>query len=172
MEDQIPSGNLAGLKGLGMDAPDDAVLRLAQLTLSPNLLLPIPTSHTSFYQVEDQISSGDLASLKDVGMDAPDDAVLRLAQLALRCIVERTAGRPNMTGVANELQGIRHEVVGKEKLGAAIKVDALAQELRTGTSFPNDLAEELQVIKSMDEETANTGLQGIEYSSFGSGRTA
>ncbi|CAI5495807.1 unnamed protein product [Closterium sp. Naga37s-1] len=120
--------------------------------------------------VEDQISSGNLASLKDVSMDAPDDAVLRLAQLAMRCTVERTAGRPNMTGVANELQGIRQEVVGKEELSSAIKVDLLAQEMRTGTSFPNDLAEELRVIKSMDEETSNTGLQGIEYSSFGSGR--
>ncbi|CAI5993634.1 unnamed protein product [Closterium sp. NIES-64] len=117
--------------------------------------------------VEDQISSGNPASLKDQGMDAPDDAVLRLAQLALSCTMERTAGRPNMTGAANELQGIRQDVVGKEELCAAIKVDALAQEMRSGTSFPNDLAEELRVIKSMDEETANTGLQGIEYSSFG-----
>ncbi|CAI5522507.1 unnamed protein product [Closterium sp. Naga37s-1] len=107
--------------------------------------------------VEDCVSSNNPALFKDVSTDAPDDAVLRLMYLPA-C-------------VANELQGIRQEVVGKEELGAAVKVDLLAQEMRSGTSFPNDLAKELQVIKSMDEETANTGLQGIEYSSFVSGRT-
>ncbi|CAI5999256.1 unnamed protein product [Closterium sp. NIES-65] len=67
-------------------------------------------------------------------MDAPDDAVLRLAQLALRCTVQRTASRPNMADIANELQGIRHEVVGKEELSAAVKVDEQAEGMRTAAT--------------------------------------
>ncbi|CAI5525494.1 unnamed protein product [Closterium sp. Naga37s-1] len=76
----------------------------------------------------DCLSSGDLASLNHPTMDAPADAVLRVAQLALTCTTERTATRPSMAHVANELQAIREEVVGKEELSAAVKVDAQVQE--------------------------------------------
>ncbi|CAI5477120.1 unnamed protein product [Closterium sp. Yama58-4] len=88
---------------------------------------------------EDQLSSNKPASLKDPGMDAPDDAVLRLAQLALSCTVERTASRPKMTGVANELQKIRNEVVGTEELSAAIKVDEQAQEMKGSSTADANL---------------------------------
>ncbi|CAI5522473.1 unnamed protein product [Closterium sp. Naga37s-1] len=98
-------------------------------------------------QVKACISSDTCPFLKDLGMDAPDDVALRLAQLALRCTVQRTASRPSMADVANELQGIRHEVVGKEELSAAIKVDEQAEEMSTGTSFPSDLAEQLRLIR-------------------------
>ncbi|CAI7776803.1 unnamed protein product, partial [Closterium sp. NIES-53] len=84
--------------------------------------------------VEECISSDNPASLNDLSMDAPDDAVLRLAQLALSCTVERTASRPNMAGMANELQKIRDEVVGKEEPVAAAKVDDRAQEIKGLTS--------------------------------------
>ncbi|CAI7862136.1 unnamed protein product [Closterium sp. NIES-54] len=86
-------------------------------------------------------------------MDAPDDAVLRLAQLALRCTVQRTASRPSMEDIANELQEIRDEVVGKEELSAAIKVDEQAKEMRSGMSYTNNLAAMLQDLKSTDEES-------------------
>ncbi|CAI5508378.1 unnamed protein product [Closterium sp. Naga37s-1] len=84
--------------------------------------------------VEGCISSDNPASLNDLSMDAPDDAVLRLAQLALSCTVERTASRPNMAGMANELQKIRDEVVGKEEPVAAAKVDDRAREIKGLTS--------------------------------------
>ncbi|CAI5489940.1 unnamed protein product, partial [Closterium sp. Naga37s-1] len=102
--------------------------------------------------VEECVSSKKSALLKDVRMDAPDDAVLRLAQLALRCTVQRTASRPSMADIANELQGIRHEVVGKEELSAAVKVDELAEERRIGMSLRKSLGAELEAIKSMGEE--------------------
>ncbi|CAI5931030.1 unnamed protein product [Closterium sp. NIES-64] len=92
------------------------------------------------------------ALLKDVRMDAPDDVVLRLAQLALRCTVQRTASRPSMADIANELQGMRHEVVGKEVLSAAVKVDELAEERRIGMSLRKSLGAELEAIKSTGEE--------------------
>ncbi|CAI5495818.1 unnamed protein product [Closterium sp. Naga37s-1] len=57
-----------------------------------------------------------------------------------------------MASIANELQGIRHEVVGKEELSAAIKVDEQAEGMRSGTSYPNNLAAMLQAIKGMEEE--------------------
>ncbi|CAI5495804.1 unnamed protein product, partial [Closterium sp. Naga37s-1] len=101
---------------------------------------------------EDCISSKKTDLLKDVSMDAPDDAVLRLAQLALRCTVQCTASRPSMADVANDLQGIRHEVVGKEELSAAVRVDAQAEGMRSGTSYPNNLAAMLQAIKGMEED--------------------
>ncbi|CAI5489950.1 unnamed protein product [Closterium sp. Naga37s-1] len=139
VEDSISSINPARLfllnsvcPDLSMDAPDDAV-------------------------VEDCVSSNNPTLLKDQDMDAPDDAVLRLAQLALRCTVQRTASRPSMATIANELQGIRHEVVGKEVLSAAVKVDEQAEGMRSGTSYPNNLAAMLEAIKSMEEES--TGEQ-------------
>ncbi|CAI5999241.1 unnamed protein product [Closterium sp. NIES-65] len=108
--------------------------------------------------VEDCVSSNNPTLLKDQDMDAPDDAVLCLAQLALRCTVQRTASRPSITTIANELQGIRHEVVGKEVLSAAVKVDEQAEGMRSGTSYPNNLAAMLEAIKSMEEEES-TGEQ-------------
>ncbi|CAI5963380.1 unnamed protein product, partial [Closterium sp. NIES-64] len=48
---------------------------------------------------------------------------------ALSCTIERTASRPSMADIANELQGIGHEVVGEEELSAAVKVDEEAAEM-------------------------------------------
>ncbi|CAI5462958.1 unnamed protein product [Closterium sp. Yama58-4] len=78
-------------------------------------------------------------------MDAPADAVLRVAQFALSCTVERTAARPSMAHVANELQAIREEWVGKEELSAAVKVDAEVQEMKDFVGV-NSLDTELQMI--------------------------
>ncbi|GJP43138.1 hypothetical protein CLOM_g2631 [Closterium sp. NIES-68] len=80
------------------------------------------------------LASDSPTRLKDLSMDAPDDAVLRLAQLALTCTAERTASRPRMTRVATELQGVRDEVVGKEELSAAVKVDEQAQEMKRSSN--------------------------------------
>ncbi|CAI7778608.1 unnamed protein product [Closterium sp. NIES-53] len=76
------------------------------------------------------VNSGELGSLKDPNLDAPADAVLRVAQLALSCTVECTAARPSMAEIANQLQAIRDEVVGKEELRAAVKVDSQVQEMK------------------------------------------
>ncbi|CAI5479312.1 unnamed protein product [Closterium sp. Yama58-4] len=89
--------------------------------------------------VEECISSGAPSRLKDLSMDAPDDAVLRLAQLALSCTVQRTASRPSMTGIANELLATRNEAVGAEELSAAIKVDEQAQEMKSASSIVTGL---------------------------------
>ncbi|CAI5996439.1 unnamed protein product [Closterium sp. NIES-65] len=66
----------------------------------------------------------DSESLKDPRMDSPEDAVLRVAELAVSCTVERTASRPSMALIATQLQAVREEVVGKNELSAASKVDA------------------------------------------------
>ncbi|CAI5991959.1 unnamed protein product [Closterium sp. NIES-65] len=134
VEDCISSDNPALLKDPSMDAPDDAVLRLVEEC------------------VEECIAASNSGALKDPSMDAPDDAVLRLAQLALSCTAERTASRPDMSYVASELQGIRHEVVGKEEHSAAVKVDEMAKERRIGMSLRKSLGAELEAIVSMDEE--------------------
>ncbi|CAI5999028.1 unnamed protein product [Closterium sp. NIES-65] len=76
------------------------------------------------------VNSGELGSLRDPNLDAPADAVLRVAQLALSCTVECTAARPSMAEIANQLQAIRDEVVGKEELRAAVKVDSQVQEMK------------------------------------------
>ncbi|CAI5477871.1 unnamed protein product [Closterium sp. Yama58-4] len=78
--------------------------------------------------------SSDTPALKDLSMDAPDDAVLRLAKLALSCTKERSADRPSMASIANELLAIRNEVMGIEELGAAIKVDMQAQKMEFAIS--------------------------------------
>ncbi|GJP30710.1 hypothetical protein CLOM_g4854 [Closterium sp. NIES-68] len=76
------------------------------------------------------VSSGDMRSLRDPKMDAPGEAELRLAELAISCTVELTASRPSMAHIANELQAIREEVVGKDELSAAVKVDAQVQQMK------------------------------------------
>ncbi|CAI5462952.1 unnamed protein product [Closterium sp. Yama58-4] len=97
-------------------------------------------------QASECLSSGNLGSLKDPSMDAPAHAVLRVAQLALSCTVERTAACPSMAHVANELQAIREEWVGKEELSAAVKVDAEVQEMKDVVGV-NSLDTELQMIE-------------------------
>ncbi|CAI5462951.1 unnamed protein product [Closterium sp. Yama58-4] len=94
----------------------------------------------------DCLSSGDLGSLNHPTMDAPADAVLRVARLALSCTVERTATRPSMAHVANELQAIREEVVGKEELSVAVKVDAQVQEKEVVANVLS-FDEQLQIIE-------------------------
>ncbi|CAI5503680.1 unnamed protein product [Closterium sp. Naga37s-1] len=118
----------------------DAVLQVQ--TDSDGLGGNMAASHCTEYsleEVESCLSSNTLARLKDLSMDAPDDAVLRLAQLALSCTVERTASRPSMADVVNELQGIRNEVVGKVELPAAAKADERAQEMRDSVAVDTHL---------------------------------
>ncbi|CAI5958099.1 unnamed protein product [Closterium sp. NIES-65] len=81
-------------------------------------------------QVAECLSKNDVGSLMDPTMDAPAEAVLRVAQISLACTGERTADRPSMVQVANELQAIREAVGGKEVLCAAVKVDAQVQEMK------------------------------------------
>ncbi|CAI5532909.1 unnamed protein product [Closterium sp. Naga37s-1] len=95
----------------------------------------------------ERMSSGDMGSLKDPTMDAPTDAVLCVAQLALACTVERTAARPSMAHVANELQVIREEWVGKEELSAAVKVDSRVQEMKEVKASVLSLNTELRIIE-------------------------
>ncbi|CAI5525430.1 unnamed protein product, partial [Closterium sp. Naga37s-1] len=93
----------------------------------------------------DCLSSGDLDSLKHPTMDARADAVMRVAQLALSCTAERTAARPSMAHVANELHAIREEVVGKEELSAAVKVDVQVKE-KEAVASALSLDEQLQFL--------------------------
>ncbi|CAI7814623.1 unnamed protein product [Closterium sp. NIES-54] len=94
----------------------------------------------------DCLSSGDSGSLKHPTMDAPPDVVLHVAQLALTCTAERTAARPSMAHIANELQSIREEVVGKVELIAAVKVDTQVQEKEFFASVLS-LDEQLQILE-------------------------
>ncbi|GJP78356.1 hypothetical protein CLOP_g8670, partial [Closterium sp. NIES-67] len=111
------------------------VLMLVVLTgRSPTSTADGENSHILAW-VEACLASDSPTRLKDLGMEAPDDAVLRLAQLALSCTVERTASRPSMAGIANELQDIRNEVVGKEELSAAVKVDDQAQKMNGSSAI-------------------------------------
>ncbi|CAI5525484.1 unnamed protein product [Closterium sp. Naga37s-1] len=95
----------------------------------------------------ERMSSGDMERLGDPTMDAPADAVLRVAQLALTCTAERTAARPSMAHIANELQAIREEWVGKEELSAAAKVDARVQKKKELIASVLSLDTELRIIE-------------------------
>ncbi|CAI5532804.1 unnamed protein product [Closterium sp. Naga37s-1] len=101
-----------------------AVLMLVVLTGRPPLSEDAGDTKQIMLWASKCLSSGDLGSLKHPTMDAPEDAVLRLTELAVSCTVERTASRPSMAHIANELQAAREEVVGKDELSAAVKVDA------------------------------------------------
>ncbi|CAI7741863.1 unnamed protein product, partial [Closterium sp. NIES-54] len=103
------------------------------------LLLVVLTGRPPFVEADEEgqlvtkwasdcLSSGDSGSLKHPTMGAPADAVLRVVELALTCTMERTAARPSMAHIANELNVIREKVVGKEDLNAAVKVDVQVQE--------------------------------------------
>ncbi|GJP53834.1 hypothetical protein CLOM_g12964, partial [Closterium sp. NIES-68] len=94
----------------------------------------------------DCVSSGHLGGLKDPKMDAPGDAVLRVVYLAVSCTEERTASRPSMAHVANELQAIRDEVAGKDELRAAVKVDAQLLEMKSTFKGVTSFEDELRMI--------------------------
>ncbi|CAI5477867.1 unnamed protein product [Closterium sp. Yama58-4] len=117
---------LAYLHSFGLVHRD---IKPANILLGANMQAKI----ADFGLVEACISS-DTPALKDLSMDAPDDAVLRLAKLALSCTKERSADRPSMASIANELLAIRNEVMGIEELGAAIKVDMQAQKMESAIS--------------------------------------
>ncbi|GJP67885.1 hypothetical protein CLOP_g24644 [Closterium sp. NIES-67] len=89
---------------------------------------------------------GDLGSLTDSNVEAPGDAVLRLTQLAISCTVERTASRPSMAHIANQLKAIREEVAGKDELSAAVKVDAQVQEMKDTFGDVDAFEESLKMI--------------------------
>ncbi|CAI5999145.1 unnamed protein product [Closterium sp. NIES-65] len=84
--------------------------------------------------VEACLSSDHPARLKELTIDAPNDAVMRLAKLALSCTVQRSADRPSMADIANQLLVIKNEVMGTEELSAALKVDVQAQKLDSAIS--------------------------------------
>ncbi|GJP55208.1 hypothetical protein CLOM_g14182 [Closterium sp. NIES-68] len=123
------------------------VLMLVVLTRRPALLYSDGEGRTLLSWVEECLTSGTTAKLKDPDMDAPDDAVVRVAQLAVSCTVERTASRPNMAHIANHLQAVREEVAGKDKLSAAIKVDAQVQKMKDASAGVGSLEAELQLIR-------------------------
>ncbi|CAI5462960.1 unnamed protein product [Closterium sp. Yama58-4] len=130
------------------------VLMLVVLTGQAPLLETDGTSQQITPWASECLSSGNLGSLKDPTLDAPADAVLRVAQLALSCTVERTAARSSMAHVANEVQAIREEVVGKEELSAAVKVDAEVQEMKDVVGV-NSLDTELRMIEDNLGESYN-----------------
>ncbi|GJP32888.1 hypothetical protein CLOM_g17478, partial [Closterium sp. NIES-68] len=122
------------------------VLMLVVLTGRPALFDSDGESRAIIPWVEECLSSGTAASLRDPKMEAPEDAVLRVARLAVSCTVERTASRPSMAHIANELQAVREEVVGKDELSAAIKVDAEVQEMKDALEGGGSLDAQLELI--------------------------
>ncbi|CAI5478884.1 unnamed protein product [Closterium sp. Yama58-4] len=104
--------------------------------------------------VEECLASGTAASLTAAGMDAPADAVLRVAQLAVSCTVECTASRPSMEDIANQLQAVREEVVGKYQLSAAVKVDAQVRDMKNGMVQGESL--EVELLKIAEHLAAET----------------
>ncbi|CAI6002648.1 unnamed protein product [Closterium sp. NIES-65] len=115
---------------------DPVYSRTSKATAASDVYRQAPLSETAgkSWQIipwaSECVNSGELGSLKDPNLDAPADAVLRVAQLALSCTVECTAARPSMAEIANQLQAIRDEVVGKKELRAAVKVDSQVQEMK------------------------------------------
>ncbi|CAI5500188.1 unnamed protein product, partial [Closterium sp. Naga37s-1] len=99
--------------------------------------------------VDECLSKGDLGSLKSPGMDAPKEVLLRLTQLAVSCTVDRTAIRPTMGDVANELQAVRNEVGGKEEVRAAVKVDAEDEERKSALKIHQSLEEAIDLIHAV-----------------------
>ncbi|CAI5525427.1 unnamed protein product, partial [Closterium sp. Naga37s-1] len=124
-----------------------AVLMLVVLTGRPPLSEEDGETTKIMPWASECLSSGDLGSLKHPTMDAPGDAVLRLAGLAVSCTVERTASRPSMAHIANELQSVREEVAGKDELSAAVKVDSQVQEMKDSFAGVESLEEQLQMIE-------------------------
>ncbi|GJP55623.1 hypothetical protein CLOM_g14573 [Closterium sp. NIES-68] len=122
------------------------VLMLVVLTGRPPLSDSLRESSHILSLASESLSSGTAASLKNPKMEAPGDAVLRVAELAISCTVERTASRPTMAHVANELQAIREEVAGKDELSAAVKVDVQIQEMKDAVAGVGSLDAELQLI--------------------------
>ncbi|CAI7788505.1 unnamed protein product [Closterium sp. NIES-54] len=132
-------------KGIARD-PYFGVLLLVVLTGRPPFVEADEEGQLVTKWASDCLSSGDSGSLKHPTMDAPPDVVLHVAQLALTCTAERTAARPSMAHIANELQSIREEVVGKVELIAAVKVDTQVQEKEFFASVLS-LDEQLQILE-------------------------
>ncbi|CAI5952063.1 unnamed protein product [Closterium sp. NIES-65] len=99
--------------------------------------------------VDECLSKGDLAGLKSSGMDAPKEVLLRLTQLAVSCTVDRTANRPTMGDVANELQAVRNEVWGKEEVRGAVKVDVENEERMSAHRIHQSLDEAIDSISDV-----------------------
>ncbi|CAI5533110.1 unnamed protein product [Closterium sp. Naga37s-1] len=93
--------------------------------------------------VNECLSEGNLADLKDPNLVASEDVLLRLTQLAVSCTVGRTASRPTMGDIANELQAIRKELAGEEEVSAAVKVDEEEEERKMAFVMVTSLEEEI-----------------------------
>ncbi|CAI5527886.1 unnamed protein product [Closterium sp. Naga37s-1] len=96
--------------------------------------------------VNECLLQGNVADLKSPSVDAPEEVLLHLTQLAVSCTVGRTASRPTMGDIANELQSIRNEVAGKEEVSAAVKVDEEEEERKKAFMMVRTLDEEIDRI--------------------------
>ncbi|CAI7790733.1 unnamed protein product [Closterium sp. NIES-53] len=95
------------------------------------------------------MAAGTKGDLKDPSMESPEDAVLRVAELALWCTGERTARRPSMGDIANELLAVRNEVAGREESSAAQQVDAEVHEKRIVAGAGRSLETEIRALYAM-----------------------
>ncbi|CAI5967766.1 unnamed protein product, partial [Closterium sp. NIES-65] len=127
------------------DLDSFAVLMLVVVTGRPPLSEDAGDTKQIMPWASECLSSGDIGSLKHPTMDAPGDVLLRLTELAVSCTVERTASRPTMAHIADELQAVREEVAGKDELSAAVKVDEQVQEMKDAFGGV-DLEAQLQLI--------------------------
>ncbi|CAI7906562.1 unnamed protein product, partial [Closterium sp. NIES-54] len=97
--------------------------------------------------VNERLSKVNLADLKSPCVVIPEAVLLRLTQLAVSCTVGRTASRPTMGDIANELQAIRKELAGEE-VSAVVKVDEEEEEKKKMA---------FMIVRSLEEEIACIG---------------
>ncbi|CAI5458294.1 unnamed protein product [Closterium sp. Yama58-4] len=95
------------------------------------------------------MAAGTKGDLKDPSMEAPEDAMLRLAELAVQCTGDRTASRPSMADIANELLAVRNEVAGRDESSAALQVDSEVDEKRIFARPTRSLQAEIQALNNM-----------------------
>ncbi|CAI5995353.1 unnamed protein product, partial [Closterium sp. NIES-65] len=122
------------------------VLILVVLTGRSSIAEPGRERMHILHWVEECLKGSNLACLKNPTVEVSEEVLLRLTQLALTCTVDRTASRPTMGDVANELLVIKNEVGGKEEVSAAVKVDEENEERKSAYTALKTLDEEIDLI--------------------------
>ncbi|CAI5939947.1 unnamed protein product [Closterium sp. NIES-64] len=125
---------------------DPTMLILVVLTGRSSIAEPGRERMHILHWVEECLKGSNLACLKNPTVEVSEEVLLRLTQLALTCTVDRTASRPTMGDVANELLVIKNEVGGKEEVSAAVKVDEENEERKSAYTALKTLDEEIDLI--------------------------
>ncbi|CAI5469259.1 unnamed protein product [Closterium sp. Yama58-4] len=113
---RVQQYELGELKDPTLDAPEDAIVDLADVTLDclkmpasllsnhrrPSLALP----SSPMLQAAQKVQKYELGELKNSTMEAPEDAIVDLADIALDCLKMPASRRPSMRDVARRLHGM------------------------------------------------------------------